>query len=110
MLIYVALVLPQLATILPAVVSPSLPDIAALLGTPAGATIAWVHFLAFDLLVGRWAYLDARARGLSVWVTSPVLFTILMLGPLGLLLYLIARALLRRDAPSLATPVGNFAG
>src|SRR6185436_8347075 len=47
--------------------------VADLLGTARGATIAWAHFLALDLFVGRWLYLDARARGLSSWVLSPLL-------------------------------------
>lgn len=86
--IYAILVLPRLATIWPAVASPTLPGVAALLGSPAGATIGWVHFLAFDLFVGRWAYLDSRTRSLSAWLMAPVLFLTLMLGPIGLLSYL----------------------
>ena len=86
--LYVALVLPGVLEILPAVMNPELESIAASLGTPAGATIAWVHFLAFDLFVGRWAYLDSRERGISPWLMAPVLFFVLMLGPLGFLMYL----------------------
>jgi len=89
--LYVALVLPGILEILPEVMNPELEPIAASLGTPAGATIAWVHFLAFDLLAGRWAYLDSRERGVSPWLMAPVLFFILMLGPLGFLLYLLTR-------------------
>ena len=70
----------------------SLAPIARLLGTPAGATIAWAHFLAFDLLVGRWAYLDSREQGLSAWAMAPVLLLTFMLGPLGFLAYLAVRA------------------
>jgi hypothetical protein len=106
-LLYVALVLPQLAALFPAVASPRLAEIAALLGSPSGATIAWLHFLAFDLFVGRWAYLDSRERGLSAWLMAPVLFLILMFGPLGFLLYLAARRLtgsVASGAPSAATP------
>lgn len=99
-LLYLALVLPRLGELLPALASPTLAGVAALLGTPAGATIAWAHFLAFDLLVGRWAYLDSRERGVSAWLMAPVLFGVLMLGPVGFLLYLAARVLAgRRDAP-----------
>lgn len=87
-IVYLILVLPQIVTLLPKVMAPKLPEIAALLGTPEGATIAWMHFLAFDLFVGRWAYLDSRERGISAWLMAPVLFFILMLGPLGFLLYL----------------------
>src|SRR5712692_9387048 len=49
--LYAALVLPRLGQIWPAVSQPALSGIAALLASPAGATIAWVHLLAFDLLV-----------------------------------------------------------
>jgi len=90
-LLYAALVLPGVAGIFAEVATPQLPEIAALLGTPAGATIAWAHFLAFDLFVGRWVYLDSRERKISAWLVSPILFFVLMLGPLGLLLYLATR-------------------
>jgi hypothetical protein len=91
-LVYASLALPRLGEVWPVIASPTLPGVAALLGSPAGATIAWVHFLAFDLFVGRWIYLDARARQITAWLVAPILFLTLMLGPLGFLLYLIARA------------------
>jgi hypothetical protein len=90
-LLYAALVLPSLATLLPMLANPQLAGIASALGTPEGATIAWAHFLAFDLFVGRWIYLDARTRELPWWATSPLLFLTLMLGPTGLLAYLLVR-------------------
>jgi hypothetical protein len=95
-LLYAAVVLPRVAEILPAVARPTLAGVSQLLGTPAGATAAWMHFLAFDLFVGRWAYLDSRERNISAWIMAPALFLILMLGPLGFLLYLGLRALTTR--------------
>lgn len=95
-LLYAALVLPQIGGLLADLANPQLAQIAALLGTPAGATIGWVHFLAFDLFVGRWVYLDSRERTISAWLVSPILFFVLMFGPLGLLLYLIVRPLATR--------------
>ncbi len=92
LLLYAALVLPRIGPIFAAVSSPTLAGLMALLATPEGATIAWVHFLAFDLLVGRWAYLDSREREVSPWLMAPVLFLVLMLGPIGFLLYLAVRA------------------
>lgn len=91
-LLYAWLVLPQVGPIWAAVSSPELGPIAVLLGSPAGATIAWVHFLAFDLFVGRWAYLDSRERQISALLMAPVLLLILMLGPIGFALYLGLRA------------------
>jgi hypothetical protein len=93
---YAALALPRLAEIWPAVSRPTLDGVAALLGSPAGATIAWIHFLAFDLFVGRWIYFDSQERRISAWVTSPALFLTLMLGPVGFLLYVVIRSLIAR--------------
>lgn len=87
-LLYAALVLPSLGEVFGGLMNPTLTGIAALLGTPFGATVGWAHFLAFDLFAGRWAYLDAHERGLHPGLMGPVLFFILMLGPVGLLLYL----------------------
>lgn len=91
--LYAALVVPQLPALLMSLANPQLGAIAALLGSPAGATIAWAHFLTFDLFVGRWVYLDSRERGYTAWLVSPLLFFVFMLGPLGFLLYLLLRAL-----------------
>lgn len=98
--IYAALVLPRLLALAPALARPELPAIAALLGTPAGATIAWAHFLALDLFAGRWIYLDARERGLSAWLVSPVLVATLMFAPLGLAAYGVALLARRLPVPA----------
>ncbi len=92
-LIYAVLVLPNLAEVLPAVSSPTLAGVQALLGTPTGAAIGWAHFIAFDLFVGRWEYLDARRRGVHPLVMAPVLLLTILLAPLGMLVYLAVRAL-----------------
>src|SRR5262245_16383543 len=63
--LYAALVIPRLSEVWPVVMTPDLSGIAALLGSPHGAMIAWLHFLAFDLFVGRWIYLDSRTRGIN---------------------------------------------
>lgn len=96
-LLYTVLVLPRFVEIFTAVSNPTLTGIAALLGDPAGATIAWVHFLAFDLFVGRWVYLDGRSHNISAWIISPILFVVLMLGPIGFLLYLVVRTVVTRQ-------------
>ncbi len=89
--LYAFLVLPRLGDVMPALFRPTLPGIVALLGSPAGATIAWVHFLAFDMFTGRWIYLDSRERNITAWLVSPILFLVFMLGPFGFLTYLIVR-------------------
>lgn len=87
-LLYAGLVLPRFLTIFTAVSNPTLAGITTLLGDPSGATIAWVHFLAFDLFVARWVYLDGRSHNISAWFISPILLMVLLLGPVGFLLYL----------------------
>jgi hypothetical protein len=104
--LYAALVIPRLGTIWPAIARPTLSGIATLLGSPEGATIAWVHFLAFDLFIGRWIFLDSQERRLSPLLMAPVLFLTLMLGPLGFLIYLVLRAVARsREADKSNTQI-----
>jgi hypothetical protein len=95
-LLYIVLVVPALDNVLPLLLAPTLAGIAGLLGSEAGAAAGWIHFLAFDLFAGRWAYLDGREHRISPWLMAPILFLILMLGPLGLTVYLVVRRLRRR--------------
>ncbi|HEV7961133.1 MAG TPA: ABA4-like family protein [Actinoplanes sp.] len=90
-LIYAALILPNLDTVFPAVASPTLAGVRTLLGTADGAAAGWAHMIAFDLFVGRWAWLDSRSRRIPALVMSPILLLTILLGPLGLLGYLLAR-------------------
>lgn len=92
-LLYGILIIPQLGSLLGDLLNPSLMNIAAALSTPEGAMVGWVHFLTFDLFVGRWAYLDSQEKNISSWLMAPVLFLTLMMGPLGFLAYLALRSL-----------------
>jgi len=53
--------------------------------------VGWVHYLAFDLMIGLFILIDATGHDISHLYIVPVLFLTLMLGPLGLLSYLILR-------------------
>ena len=90
-LIYALLVIPALGEVLPAVASPTLGGVRELLGTADGAAAAWAHMIAFDLFVGRWCWLDSRERAVPALIMSPVLVLTILLGPLGLLAYLLLR-------------------
>jgi hypothetical protein len=96
MLVYAALVLPQFSTVFAAVASPELSGVAGLLATPVGAAAGWAHFIAFDLFVGRFIFLDSRERGIHPLVVAPVLVLTILLAPLGLLAHLLLRAVLPR--------------
>lgn len=65
----------------------SLDGVARLFSNPWLLLAGWVHYLAFDLLVGAWEVQDARARGVSHLLVLPCLFLTFMFGPAGWLLY-----------------------
>jgi hypothetical protein len=73
-LLYSLLVLPQFLGVFPILANPNLNAIATLLSSEIGATIAWVHFLAFDLFVGRWIYLDSFGSNIHPVLIGLVLF------------------------------------
>ena len=59
-------------------------------------TVAWTHYLVFDLFVGAWQVRDARRHELPHLAVLPGLFGTFMFGPLGLLWYVVLRLGLRR--------------
>lgn len=74
----------------------SLPGIAAFFDVPGYLLVGWVHYLAFDLWVGSWEAEEAGRSGLPHAVLLPCLFLTFMLGPVGLLAFLVARAAFAR--------------
>jgi Domain of unknown function (DUF4281) len=88
----------------------AMPDLTTLAGVQAlfdsqgGATIGWIHYLAFDLFVGIWAARNADRRGINRIVQVPVLFFILMAGPLGLVFYLVLKQFVGQKPENSAVP------
>ncbi len=93
---YAVIIIPLMAGIT-GVGSGETPDFSSLAGvqqlfsSPGGATVGWIHYLAFDLFVGLWVACNADKYGFARWLQVPILFFVLMLGPLGLVLYLLLR-------------------
>ena len=56
-------------------------------------TAGWVHYLAFDLLTGIWIKKNALKYNIHHLILIPCLLLTFMLGPIGLLLYLLVRAI-----------------
>lgn len=54
-------------------------------------TAGWVHYLAFDLMVGIWIKRNSLKYGINHWLIIPCLLLTFMLGPVGLLIYLLIR-------------------
>lgn len=65
----------------------SLPDVMALFADPHVALAGWVHYLAFDLFVGAWATVRARAAGIPHLLVLPHLVLIFLFGPAGFLTF-----------------------
>ena len=59
--------------------------------TPRVVLAGWIHYLAFDLMVGVYIVTDATQYNISHWLLLPCLFMTLMFGPAGLLMYLLLR-------------------
>jgi hypothetical protein len=55
------------------------------------ALAAWLHILAFDLLIGTWIVRDARERGIGALARVLALLLTFMFGPAGWLCYRVQR-------------------
>ena len=73
----------------------SLDAVAALFSDRRALLAGWIHYLAFDLMVGAWEARDAGRVGVSRWALVPSLLLTFLAGPAGFLLYLGARAVVR---------------
>ena len=74
----------------------SLEGVVRLFSSPGKLLGGWVHYLAFDLFVGRWMIDDTLAANRSRWVLLPCLAATFLYGPAGLLLYFAVRLCRRR--------------
>lgn len=93
--IYSIVIAPQIPTILPLVARPELGPIQGLLATPEGTTLVWIHLLAFDLLAALSILEEDRKAKRTQWITSLNLVCTLMFGPLGYLLHVIKKRILK---------------
>jgi len=71
----------------------SLKGVINLFKSPRVVLAGWIHYLAFDLMVGIYILNDASQYGISHWMIIPCLLLSLMFGPAGLLLYFSLRFL-----------------
>lgn len=69
----------------------SLAGVARLFEHPGLLLAGWIHYLAFDLLVGTWEREEARRIGLTQWVLVPCLVLTFLFGPLGWAAFLACR-------------------
>ena len=65
-----------------------LDGLAELLGTRVGASAAWAHFVAGDIVVTRWMWKRCLEREVDRWVSTVSVFFGVMLMPVGVALHL----------------------
>lgn len=82
----------------------TLDGVASLFRHPGILLAGWIHYLAFDLLVGLWERHEAQRVGMSRWLLAPCQVLTFMFGPIGWLLFMVVRALRLRASPM--NPVG----
>ena len=61
----------------------------------------WAHYIVFDLFVGAWIARDAQRAGISPFIAAPTLLLTFLVGPIGLLSYLMLRGVIGRGGWSL---------
>ena len=69
----------------------TLAGVAQLFSNPWLLLAGWLHYLAFDLLIGTWEARDSVERGVPRWALAPCLILTLMFGPTGWLAYRLVR-------------------
>lgn len=80
----------------------TLAHIGAALQRPGMLLAAWIHYLAFDFMVGRVMLADSQRRGISHLFVAPCLVLTFLLGPSGYLAYAGVRLASRRFRPAVA--------
>lgn len=82
----------------------SLSEVMALFTMPEIALAGWIHYLAFDLLVGAWEARTARREGIAFLLVLPCLALTFLFGPAGFLAFFALRtaALTRRQVAGVA--------
>ena len=65
----------------------TLAAVATLFSNPWALLAGWIHYLAFDLLIGTWEVRDAREHGVPHLLVVPCLVLTFLFGPAGWLLY-----------------------
>jgi hypothetical protein len=74
----------------------SLDGVMRLFTTKEAVLLGWIHYLAFDLVAGMWAFSDAKlgndkGRNIPHYLLAPCLGLTFIFGPLGFSLYWLLR-------------------
>lgn len=76
----------------------SLKSVMALFTEENAVLAGWVHYLAFDLLIGMWIVNQNKELNIHPIIIAPCLFGTFMFGPVGFLVFMIIRAIKLKKA------------
>ncbi len=82
----------------------SLDDVAVLFQTRGALLAGWLHYLAFDLIVGRYIVARAHAAQMNHWSIVPALLLTFLFGPIGLLTFWAQRSFRQVRKPAWRAP------
>jgi hypothetical protein len=74
----------------------SIAEVRQLFSADALLLAGWVHYLAFDLLVGAFEVRQAKQHGIPHLLVIPALLLTFMFGPIGLLLFFVIKSVRQR--------------
>ena len=74
----------------------SLYGVMAAFSAPHIVLAGWIHYLIFDLFIGAWQVRDSLRLSIPHWFVFPCLVLTLLAGPVGLMLYVILRFVVRK--------------
>ena len=75
----------------------SLEGVVQFFSDPKVVLAGWIHYLVFDLFIGCWEVRDSRRLGINHLLMIPSLILTFLLGPIGLLTYLVIRLIQTRS-------------
>lgn len=75
----------------------SLAGVMELFTEPQAVVMGWIHYLAFDLMVGWFIVNNAAKHEINRFLLIPCLLLSFMLGPTGLLLYFLLRLVITKQ-------------
>lgn len=77
----------------------SLANVKLLFESDQAVLAGWIHYLVFDLFVGLWICNDGKKKNINRWILLSCLLFTFMLGPTGLLIYIIIRSAKTKKFP-----------
>lgn len=76
----------------------SLPGVMLLFDNPKATLAGWIHYLAFDMMIGLFITLHSAKQGVNRFLILPSMFFTFMYGPVGLLIYYVMLCIKQKTA------------